>query len=282
MALMKQNPDALCAWLKENFGFSGLRRIHADLSPGLPNILLTANDSKGRALFIKSGTTAGLYRNEYRWSKQFHQLAPEYAAQPLYCRDEEGFRFFACAYLEGKTLDKYMREGFPLSPKEKKSLLEDLYGIFLAFQASDMVHRDIRPQNLLVCHGRMKVVDFQLAVPYARYEEPDFLRQERGLLASLGEDFAYGCLLWDDAWSLLQVAKYIGKEEEYAARYDEITAAMGAAVGQRVIRYGQRERRWWKRFFWASRLLSLFALTPSRRREYRRRKIAARYILKNL
>ena len=278
---MKQALNRLCAWLEKNYGFSALCRIHADLSPGLPNIFLKGRDAQGRVLFIKSGTTPGLYYNEYKWSEHFYRLAPDRVAQPLYYRDAKGIRFFACEYLEGQTLDKYMGESSP-SPGDKQNLLEDLWEIFLAFQASDMVHRDIRPQNLLVCQGRLMVVDFQLAVSYSQYEEPDCFRRARWLLADVGENFAYGCLHWDDTWSLLQVANYIGREEEYAARFDEMTAAMTAAVGRRSIRYGYRHKHWWKRLFWMSKLLSLVHPVPSSRRTFRCRKIAARHVLKRL
>lgn len=280
---MKSRVNAIIQWLWEKMGFSDFQCVHEDLNPlsWSRNVFLTAQDPEGRKLFIKSGTAEGLYRNEFEYAEAFYRLAPGHAAEPFYYRDDEEIRFFACEYMEGMPLNTWMETG-GRDAESKAILLEDLFRIFQALQASGMVHRDIRPQNLLVQGGRLKVVDFQLAVCSENYREPEFFQKERGLLASLGEEFACGCLVWDDAWSLLRIMEYIGRDTGYAARYDEIHEEMARGVGKRVICYGRRDRKYWKHYFLRSKLLSLFALTPSCRNEYRRRKIAARHVLRHL
>ena len=264
---MTPRAEHLIARLKEDLGFSGLRLLHEDLRPlsWSKNILLTGQDGGGRRLFIKSGVTEGLYRHEFDYAEAFYRAAPELSAQPLYWRDDEQLRFIASAYVEGTPLDEWM-EGGP-SAESKGCLLEDLFRIFRAFQACDIIHRDIRPQNFMVCGGRLIIIDFQLAVSHTAYREPDFFRTERGVLGSLGEDFAYGCLMWDDAWSFLKVLEYVGKEALYAARYDDMHAAISAAVGRRIIRYPQRDRQFWTRFYRQSKLLPFISLTAARRNE---------------
>jgi WD40 repeat protein len=79
--------------------------------------------------------------------------------------DEAGdFQFLVMEFVEGASLDRLVREGGPLSVADACSLARQAaLGLQHAHERG-MVHRDIKPGNLLLtADGRVKVLDFGLA-----------------------------------------------------------------------------------------------------------------------
>jgi hypothetical protein len=76
----------------------------------------------------------------------------------------EGGPFIVMEYIEGKTLGVLIRDEEPLSIERKLSLLEGLCcGLSYAHRAG-IVHRDVKPANLMVdTHGVLKILDFGIA-----------------------------------------------------------------------------------------------------------------------
>ncbi len=196
----------------------------------------------GRRLFIKTGTHHGLYENEYKMGMQMYELDSVHFLKPLYYNDFSEINFFANEYLDGVTLKAAMIRG-DLSPQIRATLIEDLYEIFCALRKSDIVHRDIRPGNLMIANGRLVLIDFQLAVSKSNYVELDYMISRPQRLRSLGEDvFRYRHYAWDDAHSLLRVLEYIGRDEKYGARYDEIHREIKSYIGTDTIHSAVREQ----------------------------------------
>lgn len=79
--------------------------------------------------------------------------------------EEHGTHFIVMEYVDGKTLAKLIRETGPLPPPTIRTMLgQVLSGLAAAYQAG-LVHRDIKPTNiLLVGDGSVvKIADFGLA-----------------------------------------------------------------------------------------------------------------------
>ncbi|HSM15599.1 MAG TPA: serine/threonine-protein kinase [Gemmatimonadales bacterium] len=85
---------------------------------------------------------------------------------PIYSVDEVGrFVFFAMAYVPGETLGQRIRRRGPLSPSECMRVLRDV-GFALSYaHAQGIIHRDVKPDNILVEEGtgRALVADFGIA-----------------------------------------------------------------------------------------------------------------------
>ena len=76
----------------------------------------------------------------------------------------EGQFFLAMEHVEGESLDAVVRRGTPLPLSRKLALIDEISdGLHYAHRAG-IVHRDIKPRNLLVsADGVVKILDFGLA-----------------------------------------------------------------------------------------------------------------------
>ena len=78
--------------------------------------------------------------------------------------DDHGTLFLVMEYVPGSTLRDLLREEAPLSPSRALSLLEPVLGALGAAHGAGMIHRDVKPENVLLGkNGEVKVADFGLA-----------------------------------------------------------------------------------------------------------------------
>ncbi|MDQ1487068.1 MAG: eukaryotic-like serine/threonine-protein kinase [Actinomycetota bacterium] len=78
--------------------------------------------------------------------------------------DDDGHVFLAMEYVQGRTLRDLLRERGHLSPQEALSILHPVLAALSAAHAAGLVHRDVKPENVLLADdGRVKVADFGLA-----------------------------------------------------------------------------------------------------------------------
>ncbi|HEX5708090.1 MAG TPA: protein kinase [Pyrinomonadaceae bacterium] len=90
----------------------------------------------------------------------------------------DGYNFIVMHYVEGETLGESMRGG-PLPSERVLDLAEQMAGALAAAHARGVVHRDIKPQNVVVTpEGKAKVLDFGLA---------KFVRQQQELAVAVAD-----------------------------------------------------------------------------------------------
>lgn len=85
---------------------------------------------------------------------------------PIHAVDEAGeMVYYTMAYVEGETLGERIRRTGPLSPPDGARLLRDVAWAMAYAHARGVVHRDIKPDNILleVGTGRALVTDFGIA-----------------------------------------------------------------------------------------------------------------------
>ncbi len=72
--------------------------------------------------------------------------------------------YLAMEYLPGRTLRDVLTERGALTPRESVSVLEPVLGALAAAHRAGIVHRDVKPENVILTDdGRIKVADFGLA-----------------------------------------------------------------------------------------------------------------------
>jgi eukaryotic-like serine/threonine-protein kinase len=85
--------------------------------------------------------------------------------------EDDGYVFLAMEYVQGRTLRDLLRERTRLTPAEALSVLEPVLAALSAAHAAGLVHRDVKPENVLLADdGRVKVADFGLARAAANLE----------------------------------------------------------------------------------------------------------------
>ncbi len=119
--------------------------------------------------------------------------------------DADGSYYIVMEYLSGPDLKQVIRRRAPLPPDQAVDMALQILAAVGAAHKRDIIHRDIKPQNVLVAEdGRLKVTDFGIAH------------------AGEGSDMT-------EAGSVIGTAQYLSPEQ---ARGDEVTAASDCyAVG---------------------------------------------------
>lgn len=152
----------------------GRYKILSELGRGAMGVVYRAEDPKiGREVAIKTLKLAdkadasevdGLRERLMREAQSAGRLSHPGIVTVYDVDEEDGIAYIAMEFVEGRTLDSYLREG----------LMQDLsFGAEVLLQAAvaldyahsqDVVHRDVKPANLMVtANNVVKVMDFGIA-----------------------------------------------------------------------------------------------------------------------
>jgi serine/threonine protein kinase len=81
--------------------------------------------------------------------------------------DEHGNYFYAMEFIDGKTVDQYMKEKGGLTPLEALEIVLQVARALAAAENVQLVHRNLKPSNIMLVEEDgeklVKVIDFGLA-----------------------------------------------------------------------------------------------------------------------
>jgi DNA-binding beta-propeller fold protein YncE/predicted Ser/Thr protein kinase len=144
------------------------------------------------------------------------------AVVPVYdAREDDGELIVAMRLVEGGDLRKLIDREGPLQPERAVHLLAQIAEALDAAHAAGIVHRDVKPHNILIEGERAYLSDFGLAKAYAEtgpgsgasivgtveYMAPEQWRGER--VGPSADIYALGCVLYE---ALTGVVPYARKE----------------------------------------------------------------------
>ena len=227
-----RTPDTdLTRFWRTEYGWRNIRLITTRMC----NSFWAAIDASGANLFVKSGRHSGLYENEYQMARALYDLNQDNFLRPVCYRDYDENQFVAMEFAAGPSLTTAICTNM-LSGADKARMIADLWRIFCALRASDVVHRDVRPDNFMIWRGHLVLIDFQLAVSKSNYHELDYFQEKPTRLRNLGNRrYRRRQFMWDDAYSMMRVMEYIGYDKSYAMRWRVIYNRIRATVGDTVI-----------------------------------------------
>ena len=191
-------------------------KVERPLGEGATGAVYLARDPDGGAVALKL-LAPELSRDE-RFRKRFLREMKVVAAvtdphivRVLGCGEDDGFLYIAMAYVEGVDLRGLLRRDGPLPPERAVEIVEQVAAALDAAHSAGMVHRDVKPANILVTqNGDALLCDFGLARHAASAES---LTGEHGLLGTVAyvapeqiesqsvdrraDVYALGCVLFE-------------------------------------------------------------------------------------
>jgi serine/threonine-protein kinase len=100
-----------------------------------------------------------------------------------YGHAEDGTFYYVMEYLPGLTLEQLVKQHGPLPPARAVHFLRQVCGALGEAHAISLIHRDLKPGNIMVCergglHDVAKLLDFGLVLPRGADPDGERLTQE--------------------------------------------------------------------------------------------------------
>jgi uncharacterized RDD family membrane protein YckC len=136
---------------------------------GMGSVFLARDEGLDRAAAVKVlrpevADNAEVVERFVREARAAARVTHPNLAHVYFVGMQEGRPFFAMEYLPGKTLEALVKDGGPLPLTSGLDLLVQAARGLAAAHGAGVVHRDVKPSNLMVLpEGTLKVADFGLA-----------------------------------------------------------------------------------------------------------------------
>ena len=144
-------------------GYRILRELHAS---SRSHVYLAEDEQNGERVVLKTPSLDLRHDRQYlerllleEWiARRVHSVhvvrAPETSRPRQYL-------YSVTEYVEGQTLAQWMTDHPQPSLEQVRDLLEQIARGLRAFHRLEMLHRDLRPENILIdCGGTLKLIDF--------------------------------------------------------------------------------------------------------------------------
>jgi eukaryotic-like serine/threonine-protein kinase len=134
---------------------------------GMSRVFIADDTRLGRTVVVKvlapelaAGISAERFEREIRVAASLQQanIVPLLSAG-----DSEGLPYFIMPFVDGQSLRARLASGPRLTSAECLSILRDVTRALSYAHAHGVVHRDIKPDNVLLSHGAAEVTDFGIA-----------------------------------------------------------------------------------------------------------------------
>jgi serine/threonine-protein kinase len=133
---------------------------------GMSRVVLARDERLQRRVVIKvlpSSVTATISADRFKREIMLSAALQHPNIVPvLHAGELEGLPYFVMPFIEGESLRARMRRG-PLSVRETVNILKDVARALTFAHSRGIIHRDIKPDNVLLSSGTAVVTDFGVA-----------------------------------------------------------------------------------------------------------------------
>ncbi len=134
---------------------------------GMARVFVVLENSLGRRVVLKvlnpglvEGVSVARFRQEIQLAAQ---LSHPHIVPVLSAGVAAGLPYYTMPYVEGESLRKKLEQTGALPLAEAVVVLRDVAKALVYAHAHDLVHRDIKPDNVLLAGGSAVVTDFGIA-----------------------------------------------------------------------------------------------------------------------
>ena len=157
---------------------------------GMSRVFLAKENSLGRRVVVKvlpkeltGGVNIDRFRREIVLAAQ---LQHPHIVTLLSTGQVAGLPYYTMPYEEGRSLRAHLRESGPLPIAEVVGLLGDVAKALSFAHERGVIHRDIKPDNILVCGGAAVVSDFGIAKAVSEAKDQPPPRETGDSLTQIG------------------------------------------------------------------------------------------------
>jgi serine/threonine protein kinase len=148
----------------------GPYRLQERLGEGGMGVVHLARDPDGHPVAVKVLRNVGYgdvnaRRRLLREVETMRRVRSPYVAEVIDADLTGEFPYIVTRYVSGPTLDELVRRQGPLSPSGVQRLAHGLAEALAAIHAAGVVHRDLKPGNVMLTDDRPVVIDFGIAQP---------------------------------------------------------------------------------------------------------------------
>ena len=148
---------------------AGRYRLEREIGRGGSGVVhLAVDEVLGRQVAVKrvglipGGDNAELERAE-REARLAAALNHPHVVSVFDLVDEEDVRWLVMEYVDGETLSERVRTSGPLEATEAATLLAQTADALVEAHLQGIVHRDVKPSNIMLAGGAAKLNDFGIA-----------------------------------------------------------------------------------------------------------------------
>lgn len=218
----------------------------------------------GQKCFIKHSPYAkSLTAAEWKYPRMLElNGAGDLVGKPLFWHTTNDDGAFAVTeWIEGRALDVLIAQKDPLLTEKADILARDILRIADTLEHLEIVHRDIRPANLIIgADGHVKLIDFQFAVPFGKTLEDPWFSRHPAVIDGLGAEYAFAPGQWNDRHSLRMILRELPPSPAREGALRDL--AHGSDRSTRTALCTKRDMRRLKRRYaslWRKRLLALLS-----------------------